>query len=237
MEHKYRYYDGIMVLFVAVLMISNIVATKIFRIFAFNFSGGVVLFPISYIFGDILTEVYGYARSRKVIWMGFFCSALMTVTIIIVGLLPPGEGWKFQKEYEVILGGTPRIVIGSFIAYLAGEFVNAFTLAKMKILTRGKWLWMRTIGSTILGEGIDTVLFVTIAFAGILPGPLLVSVILSNYLFKCGFEIAVTPLTYKIVAVLKKSEKEDYYDHETDFNPFHFKNSIQNSFKNRFKKD
>jgi len=223
MEHRYRYYDGIMVLFVAVLMISNIIATKIFRIFSLNFSGGVVLFPISYIFGDILTEVYGYTRSRRVIWMGFFCSLLMAGAVTLVGLLPPGKGWNFQKEYELILGNTPRIVIGSLIAYLAGEFLNSFTLAKMKILTKGKWLWMRTIGSTIVGEGIDTLLFVTIAFAGILPWPLLFSVILSNYLFKCSFEIVITPVTYKIVKFLKHKENEDYYDYETDFNPFRFR--------------
>ena len=223
MEKQYRYYDRIMVLFVAVLMISNIVATKIFKLFIFNFSGGVILFPISYIFGDILTEVYGYARSRAVIWMGFFCSALMVGVIIIVGWLPPGEGWGFQEEYEVILGSTARIVLGSFIAYLAGEFVNSFIMARMKIMTKGRWLWMRTIGSTIIGEGIDTVLFVAIAFAGILPWPLLFSVILSNYLFKCGFEVVVTPVTYKVVKYLKTKENEDYYDYTTDFNPFRLK--------------
>jgi len=223
MEKHYHYYDKIMVLFVAVLMISNIVATKIFKLSIFNFSGGVILFPISYIFGDILTEVYGYGKSRAVIWMGFFCSALMIVVITIVGLLPPGQGWKFQEEYQVILGSTPRIVLGSFIAYLVGEFVNSFTMAKMKIMTGGKWLWMRTIGSTLLGEGIDTILFVTVAFAGILPPSLLFSVIFSNYLFKCGFEIMITPVTYKVVKFLKKKEKEDYYDLTTDFNPFRFK--------------
>jgi uncharacterized integral membrane protein (TIGR00697 family) len=223
MEKQYRYYDKIMVLFVAVLMISNIVATKIFKVFVFNFSGGVILFPISYIFGDILTEVYGYARSRAVIWMGFFCSALLVGVVNLVGWLPPGQGWTFQKEYEIILGSTGRIVLASFIAYLAGEFVNSFLMARMKIMTRGRWLWMRTIGSTIVGEGIDTVLFVTIAFAGILPSPLLFSVILSNYLFKCGFEVVVTPVTYQVVKYLKKKENEDYYDYATDFNPFRLK--------------
>ncbi|HDN79140.1 MAG: VUT family protein [Chloroflexi bacterium] len=220
MRRSYRYFDIIMALFVAVLLISNIASSKILLLGPFTFDGGTILFPISYIFGDILTEVYGYRRSRRVIWMGFFCAALMAVTLSIVGKLPPAPGWEGQKAYEMILGMTPRIVLGSLIAYWAGEFSNSYTLAKMKIITKGRWLWTRTIGSTLVGEGVDTLLFCTIAFAGVLPWGLLSSVIISNYVFKCGLEAAMTPVTYQIVNSLKRAEQEDYYDYETDFNPF-----------------
>jgi uncharacterized integral membrane protein (TIGR00697 family) len=220
MEKSYRYYDKIMALFVAVLIISNIASSKIVKIYLFTFDGGTILFPLSYIFGDILTEVYGYSRSRQVIWMGFFCTALMTLILNIVGILPPAEGWNNQAAYQAILGVTPRIVIASFIAYFSGEFSNSFILAKMKILTKGKWLWTRTIGSTIVGEGVDTILFCMIAFYGFLPNDLLLKVVISNYIFKCGVEVLATPVTYKIVGFLKRSEREDYYDYGTNFNPF-----------------
>ncbi|MBC7264878.1 MAG: queuosine precursor transporter [Chloroflexi bacterium] len=216
----YRYFDLVMATFVAVLLISNVASSKILRLGPFTFDGGTILFPISYIFGDILTEVYGYARSRRVIWAGFSAALLMAVVFMIVGALPPAEGWEGQEAYMLILGVTPRIVIGSLVAYFAGEFSNSFTLAKMKIWTKGRWLWTRTIGSTIVGEFVDTLLFVTIAFLGTLPTPLLWSVIVSNYIFKTGVEALATPLTYTVVGFLKKAENEDYYDYETDFNPF-----------------
>lgn len=222
MEKKrtFRYFDLVMALFVAVLIISNIASSKFLDLGPFTFDGGTILFPISYVFGDILTEVYGYQRSRRVIWTGFGCAALTAVTLGVVGLLPPAQGWEHQDAYMAILGQTPRIVIASLIAYFAGEFSNSYILARLKVLTGGRFLWMRTIGSTLVGEGVDTLLFVVIAFAGTVPAALLVSVMLSNYLFKCGIEILATPLTYRIVRVLKHAEDEDYYDIDTDFNPF-----------------
>jgi uncharacterized integral membrane protein (TIGR00697 family) len=216
----YRYFDFIVALFVAVLLISNVASSKILRLGPFTFDGGTILFPISYIFGDILTEVYGYRRSRRVIWSGFGSALLMSATFAIVGALPPAQGWEGQEAYMAILGQTPRIVVASLVAYFAGEFSNSYVLARMKIMTRGRWLWSRTIGSTLVGEGVDTLLFVTIAFAGVLPTPLLVTVIVSNYVFKCGFEALATPITYQVVRFLKAVENEDYYDYDTDFNPF-----------------
>lgn len=219
----YKYFDIILGLFVAVLLISNIASTKILKLGPFSFDGGTIIFPLAYIFGDILTEVYGYNKSRRVIWLGFFSAMLLSVVLMIVGYLPAAEGWANQEAYQKILGLTPRIVLASLIAYLAGEFSNSFILAKMKVLTKGKWLWARTIGSTLVGEGLDTLLFVTIAFWGVLPASLLIAVIISNYIFKCGVEIIFTPLTYKTVGFLKKKEDEDYYDKQTDFNPFKIK--------------
>ncbi|MCX6785320.1 MAG: queuosine precursor transporter [Candidatus Komeilibacteria bacterium] len=219
---NYKYFDIILGLFVAVLLISNIASTKILLLGPFNFDGGTILFPLAYIFGDILTEVYGYRQSRRVIWLGFFSALLMSAVLMIVGALPAAPGWENQNAYMAILGLTPRIVLASLIAYFTGEFSNSFVLAKMKILTNGKWLWMRTIGSTLIGEGLDTILFCLIAFLGVLPTELLIAVIISNYVFKCGVEVIFTPLTYKIVGFLKKAENEDYYDRETKFNPFSF---------------
>jgi hypothetical protein len=216
----YKYFDLIMALFVAVLLISNIASSKILQLGPFTFDGGTILFPISYIFGDILTEVYGYRRSRRVIWVGFACAGLMAGVLMLVGALPPAEGWENQQAYEAILGTTPRIVLASLIAYFAGEFSNSFTLAKMKIWTHGRWLWTRTIGSTLVGEGVDTLLFVTIAFAGTLPWPLFWSIIVSNYVFKVGLEAVMTPVTYRITNFLKKTEHEDVYDIDTNFSPF-----------------
>ena len=217
---KYKYFDIILGLFVAVLLISNVASSKILKLGPLTFDGGTILFPISYIFGDILTEVYGYANSRRVIWTGFIAALLMSVIFIIVGKLPPAPGWNDQDAYQKILGLTPRIVIASLLAYFSGEFSNSYTLAKMKILTRGKWLWTRTIGSTIIGEGVDTLLFVTIAFFGVLPNSLLISVIISNYIFKVGFEAVFTPATYLAVNFLKRNEGIDFYDRFTKFNPF-----------------
>ncbi len=219
---QYRYLDLITALFVAVLLISNIASTKIVQVWKFTFDGGTILFPISYIFGDILTEVYGYRTSRRVIWIGFFCALLMSVILGLIGLIKPAPGWDLQEAYMSILGQTPRIVAASLIAYFAGEFTNSFTLAKMKILTKGRWLWTRTIGSTVLGQGVDTVLFVLIAFAGLYDWNLVLLIIVSNYIFKVGFEAILTPVTYKVVGFLKKRENIDYYDFDTDFNPFKF---------------
>jgi queuosine precursor transporter len=216
----YRYLDLITALFVTVLLISNVASTKILQLGPFTFDGGTILFPVSYIFGDVLTEVYGYRRSRRVIWIGFGCAALLVLVLSIVGALSPAPGWEHQEAYQAILGATPRIVLGSLIAYFAGEFSNSYVLAKMKIWTGGRWLWTRTIGSTIVGQAVDTALFVAIAFAGTLPWSLFLSVILSNYVFKVGLEAAMTPVTYRLTGFLKRTENEDVYDVETDFNPF-----------------
>ncbi|MDD5622615.1 MAG: queuosine precursor transporter [Actinomycetota bacterium] len=219
---RFRYLDLITGLFVAVLLISNIASSKIVEIWKFTFDGGTILFPLSYIFGDILTEVYGFRRSRRVIWIGFFCAALMSLTLGLIGLIRPASGWEYQEAYMRILGQTPRIVTASLIAYFAGEFSNSFIMAKMKILTKGKWLFTRTIGSTVVGEGIDTIIFVVIAFLGVYPNDLVFLIIISNYIFKVSLEIVFTPLTYKIVGFLKRVEKVDWFDYRTNFNPFIF---------------
>lgn len=219
MQRSYAFLGVIQVLFVSVLLISNIAASKMTSFLGFTFDGGTLLFPLSYIFGDILTEVYGYKQSRSVIWLGFVAALGMALLLYVVGLLPPAPDWSNQAAYEAILGVTPRIVCASVIAYVCGEFMNSFILAKMKIATGGKWLWTRTIGSTIVGELVDSALFVTIAFAGLFPFGVLITIILSNYIFKTLVEVAFTPLTYAIIGFLKKKEHEDYFDYGTDFNP------------------
>lgn len=219
-QHNYRYYSFVMAAFVAVVLISNVASTKFLLFGPFTFDGGTLLFPISYIFGDILTEVYGYSASRRVIWAGFGAAILMVGTFAVVGALPAAPGWANQKAYEAILGSTPRIVLGSLVAYWVGSFSNAFIMAKMKLLTRGRWLWMRTIGSTLVGEGVDSLLFIMIAFLGTLPMSTIWVGILSNYIFKCGIEAAMTPMTYWVVRILKHGEQQDVYDNKTDFNPF-----------------
>lgn len=219
---NYRYFDVLVALFVAVLLISNVASTKILSIWKFTFDGGTILFPLSYIFGDILTEVYGFRRSRRVIWLGFIAALLMSLTFYVVQLLPPAAGWQYQDDFRHILGFVPRIVLASLVAYFAGEFSNSFILSKLKIFTRGRFLWVRTITSTLIGEGLDTLLFCLIAFYGTLPVPVLIAVILSNYIFKCSVEILFTPFTYIIVHFLKKKEKEDMYDTGINYNPFRF---------------
>ena len=220
MEKSYKYLTTLSVFFVSVLLISNVASTKIVDFGWFTFDGGTLLFPLSYIFGDILTEVYGYKRSRGVIWLGFFSAFVMSIVFIVVGALPAAPDWTNQAAYDAILGLTPRLVLASLIAYFCGEFSNSFILAKMKILTGGKWLWTRTIGSTVVGELIDSTLFILIAFWGILPSALILTLIISNYLFKTAVEIVFTPITYKVIGFLKKNENEDYYDRDTNFNPF-----------------
>jgi uncharacterized integral membrane protein (TIGR00697 family) len=230
---QYKYYDFITALFVAVLLISNIAsAAKIIdwgvSIFGLPlaFDAGTLLFPISYIFGDILTEVYGYKKSRRVIWAGFASAALMSFTLWIVGLMPGEATWQEyagQEAYDAILGGvaTGGIIIASLVAYFAGEFSNSIVLAKMKVATEGRWLWTRTIGSTLVGQGIDTVAFVLIAtLFGVFPPEIALSLIVANYIFKVTIEVILTPVTYGVVGYLKRAEHEDYYDRETDFNPF-----------------
>ncbi len=221
-NRNYRFFDLIVGLFVAVLLISNIASTKIVDIWRFTFDGGTILFPLSYIFGDILTEVYGYRQSRRAIWIGFLSALMMSLVLGLIGLIRPAEGWELQEAYMSILGQTPRIVAASLIAYFIGEFSNSYIMARMKVLTKGKWLAARTITSTIAGQGIDTIIFVIIAFFGVYSNSLLIAIIISNYIFKVLMEVAFTPLTYKIVNGLKRAEGVDYYDRGTDFNPFKF---------------
>lgn len=223
MNKNYKYLSAISVFFVAVLLISNVASSKIIDLGYFVFDGGTLLFPLSYIFGDILTEVYGYQKTKQVIWLGFISALLMALVFIVVGVLPAASDWHNQDAYNKILGLTPRIVIASLVAYSLGQFFNAFVLAKMKVLTKGKWLWLRTISSTLIGELVDSFLFIIIAFFGILPNSLLITLIISNYIFKTVIEILFTPLTYKAVNFLKKREQEDYFDRETNFNPFSVK--------------
>lgn len=223
MQKNYKYLGTISVFFVSVLLISNVASTKIIDFNWFTFDGGTLLFPLSYIFGDILTEVYGYNKSKKVIWLGFFMALLMSLVFILVGILPSAPGWNNQNAYDLILGLTPRIVIASLVAYSFGVFSNSFILAKMKIWTKGKMLWTRTIGSTLVGEFVDSIIFIVIAFWGILPRELLITLIISNYIFKTMIEIIFTPITYKVVKFLKNKEGEDFYDNDTNFNPFSLK--------------
>ena len=232
-EKTYRYFDLIMAVFVTVLVVSNVASSaKIvdlrFRVFGvpMAFDGGTLLFPLSYIFGDILTEVYGYKRSRRVIWTGFFCLALSAGVFALIRLLPGESTWQGyagDAAYAAILGGMSSggIVFGSLAGFWGGEFTYSFTLAKMKVWMNGRHLWARTIGSTLVGELVDSAVFVVVAsLFGVFPWSLFLTLVLTNYLFKCAVEAAMTPVTYALVNRLKKSEGEDFYDRETNFNPF-----------------
>ncbi len=216
----YKHLDFVTASLVAVLIISNIAATKLLQVGPFQFDGGTFLFPLSYIFGDVLTEVYGYKSSRRVIWTGFFWMFVTAITLAIVDSAAPAQGWDLQSSFHAILGQTMRIVIASLCGFLAGEFSNSYVLAKMKIWTEGKFLWARTIGSTITGEGVDTLVFTIIAFGGTVPNEVLINLIVSGYLFKVAIETVFTPVTYRVVNWLKAVEHEDYYDVGTNFNPF-----------------
>ena len=252
-RREFRYYEFVMVAFVVILVCSNLIGpAKIAQVelpswvidpinglgqvaasiglpfgisHYFVFGAGVLFFPISYVFGDVLTEVYGYARSRRVIWAGFAALAFASFMSYVVVALPPAPFWKNQAAYEVAFGLTWRISLASMIAYFCGEFVNSFVLAKMKIATQGRWLWTRTIGSTIFGEGVDSLLFYPLAFygTGIIPDDKLPTVMLAQFVTKVGVEVLFTPLTYALVGWLKRAENEDYYDRDTRFTPFTLK--------------
>ena len=228
---NFKYLDYIMVLFVTVLLLSNLLSSaKLIDIglslgsIPLFFDAGTLVFPVSYIFGDILTEVYGYRRSRRVIWSGFFATALMGFFVWLAGVLPGEASWQAsvgQDAYNLILGGISGLVVASLAAYFMGEFSNSYIMARMKILTKGRWVWMRTIGSTLVGEGIDSVTFFTIATAlGVFPPEAWVSLVVTNYILKVGIEVIMTPITLQVIRWLKRSENEDYYDYNTDFNPF-----------------
>jgi queuosine precursor transporter len=228
---QYRYYEFVMAAFVTVLICSNLIGpAKIAQLDLpllgpVSFGAGVLFFPVSYVFGDILTEVYGYARSRRVIWAGFAGLMFAAVMASVVVALPPAPFWNNQSAYEIAFGSTWRIAAASLAAFVCGEFVNSFVLAKMKILTAGRWLWTRTIGSTLFGEGVDSLIFYPLAFwgGGLIPDDRLPQIMLVQFLSKVGVEVVFTPLTYIVVGWLKRAEREDYYDRDTDFNPFTLK--------------
>ncbi|RDI95956.1 VUT family protein [Meiothermus sp. QL-1] len=222
---SYRYLDLITAAFVAVLIVSNIASTKVVLFGPFTFDGGTLLFPLAYIFGDILTEVYGYRRARRVIWTGFFLLLLTTLTLGLVSALPAPDDAFSQNSAEAfstLLGLVPRIALASLVAYWVGEFANSYILARLKVATQGRWLALRTIGSTLVGQGLDTAIFLLVAFYGVWEPQLLWTVFVSNYVFKVGVEVLFTPLTYAVVGFLKRAEGEDYYDRNTRFNPFSF---------------
>ena len=215
-----KYYLYIAVAFVAILMISNTVAVKLIGIGSLVFTGAFLIFPISYIFGDILTEVYGYKATRKIIWAGLFTQILMVFCYWLVQVMPSANVWPNQNAYEMILGVVPRIVIASIIAFFAGEFCNSIVLSKMKILTSGRYLWMRTIGSTIVGQFVDSVLFTGLAFFGAVPLNVLIMMIVVQYVGKVIYEVILTPVTYIVVRKLKQAEGIDVYDRGISYNPF-----------------
>lgn len=220
-RRSYRYYDLVMAAFVTILLCSNIIGvSKVTSIGGFTFGGGVFFFPLSYIFGDILTEVYGYARARKVVWAGFGALAFASLMSWIIVALPPAEGYRNQAAIETVFGATPRIAMASLIAFFCGEFCNSYVLAKMKVATNGKFLWLRTIGSTIVGECVDSLIFYPVAFFGVWENQTILTVMAANYLMKVAWEVVNTPITYRIVAFLKRAEQEDYYDKNTNFTPF-----------------
>lgn len=218
----FRFLDLITASFVATLLLSNIASTKIVSMPPFEFDGGTVLFPLSYVFGDILTEVYGYRRARRVIWTGFAWIAIAAAFLAVIDALPPAPGYELGDAFHAVLGQAPRIIAGSLVAFWAGSFVNSAIVARLKIATNGRMLWLRTSVSTLGGQGIDTALFLAIAFWGVLPSDLLLAVFVSNYVFKVGVEVLLTPVTYLVVGTLKRVEGVDVFDTGTDLNPFRF---------------
>ena len=223
-ERRYHYYDFIMASFVTILLCSNLIGvTKVCTLDGIKFSAAVLFFPISYVFGDILTEVYGYARSRKVVWAGFAALGFASFMCWLVLALPSAPSWPHEDALITVFGSTPRIVAASLAAYFVGEFANSYVLAKMKILTKGKWLWTRTVGSTVVGELVDSVVFYPLAFLGIWRTETVFEVLVSNYLIKVLWEVLMTPVTYKIVGFLKRAEGVDFYDYHTHFTPFSLK--------------
>jgi len=214
-----RYFLVVVSLFITCLITANIIAVKLITVFGLVLPAAVIVFPISYILGDVLTEVYGYRQARSVIWLGFACNLILVIAVWLGGILPAASFWDGQAAYARILGYTPRILAASFLAYLVGEFSNSFVLAKLKIATNGRHLWTRTIGSTLVGQGLDSMVFITLAFVGTIPFSGLLSAIITQWLVKTAYEAAVTPFTYKAVNFLKSWEGLDVYDYDTRFNP------------------
>ncbi|WP_448658774.1 queuosine precursor transporter [Sphingomonas sp. CJ99] len=218
---QFRYFDVVMAAFCVVLVLSNVIgAAKLSQIGGFVFGAGILFFPVSYVLGDVLTEVYGYARARRCIWVGFSALLFLALMSWVVVSLPPADGWEGQAAYEAVFGQVWRIVIASITAFWAGEFVNSFVLAKMKLMTGGKYLWTRTIGSTVVGQGVDSLIFYPIAFLGIWSTEQVLTVMVTNWALKVGWEAALTPVTYVVVGRLKAAEGVDLFDENTDFTPF-----------------
>ena len=226
-----RWYPSVVAFFATTLVVSNIIAVKIFDFFGLSLPAAVILFPLAYITGDVLTEVYGYARARQAIWIGFGCNLIAVAAIWIGGLLPAAPFWnagfysgpeEAGLAYQAILGFSPRLLAASFAAYLVGEFLNSFVLARLKLATGGRYLWTRTIGSTLLGQAADSAIFLSLAFSGILPGGVLLGAILSQWLVKTAYEVVATPFTYGVVNALKRAEGLDTFDRETSFTPLRF---------------
>ena len=224
----YKWFHVVTALFVTTLVVSNIIAVKLISVWTLVLPAAVILFPIAYIIGDILTEVYGYEKARQVIWIGFFCNLVAVLAIWLAGRLIPPPFWTLgvfdspetaQQAYDAVLGFAPRLLLASFLAYLVGEFLNSLVLAKLKVRTEGRYLWLRTIGSTIVGQGADSAVFITIAFWGVFPAFAIGQAILSQWLFKVAFETMATPFTYWVVNALKRSEGVDVFDRETNFSP------------------
>jgi hypothetical protein len=220
-SRSYKYYDMVTAAFVTVLLCANLIgASKVAQLWGFPFGAGVLFFPISYVFGDVLTEVYGYARARKVVWSGFGALLFASFMSWAVLAFPPAPGWEHQTAFETVFGSTWRIALASLVGYFCGEFCNSYVLAKMKLWTNGRLLYTRTIGSTIVGELVDSLIFYPLAFLGSWPTELVIRVLFTNYLLKVAWEAVMTPLTYRIVGFLKRAEHEDFYDRDTDFTPF-----------------
>ena len=220
-SERYRYYDLLVHTFVVILLTSNLVGQKITAVGPFRFSGAMLFFPITYIFGDIFTEVYGYGASRRAIWIGFFASALLAVMGVVTVMLPAASGWDGQPAFAKVFNFVPRIIASSLVAFWCGEFANSYVMAKMKLVTNGRYLWTRTVGSTVAGQAVDTFVVTVLTFGGSISVGLIANLILSGYLAKVLYEIAATPATYWIVNSLKRREGVDVFDKGTDFNPFH----------------
>jgi uncharacterized integral membrane protein (TIGR00697 family) len=218
---RFQHYDLLVHVFVVILLISNLVGQKVTAIGWFRISGAQLLFPITYIFGDVFTEVYGYAASRRAIWIGFMASALLAVLGLFAVWLPPAPEWQHQDAFAIVFEFVPRMIVASLIAFWCGEFANSYVMAKMKLLTKGRALWSRTIGSTVVGQAVDTVIVMVLAFAGIVPMSAIFKLVISSYLGKVLYEVLATPLTYLVVNFLKRKEGVDVFDNGTDFNPFH----------------
>jgi queuosine precursor transporter len=221
-SRHYKYLDALTTAFVVILLVSNLVAQKVCQIGPFAVSGAVLLFPITYIFGDVFTEVYGFGASRRAIWLGFFGTGLLYLMAAITIALPPAPGWHNQQAFATVFGFIPRILAASLIAFWAGEFANSYTMARMKVFTDGRMLWTRTVGSTIVGQAVDTTLVIVLTFAGTVPFSTIGNMVVTGYLLKVGYEVLATPLTYLVINWLKKAESSDVFDRDGDFNPFAF---------------
>jgi uncharacterized integral membrane protein (TIGR00697 family) len=219
---RFRYLDALTTAFVVILLVSNLVAQKVCRVGPFAVSGAILLFPVTYIFGDVFTEIYGYAASRRAIWLGFFGTALLYATAAVTIALPADPGWHNQQAFNTVFSFIPRILAASLIAFWAGEFANSYTMARLKVLTEGRWLWTRTVGSTVVGQAVDTILVITLTFAGTIPLRTIGSMILTGYFLKVGYEVLATPMTYAVIYWLKRAEGVDTFDRHTSFNPFRF---------------